>query len=106
MAGLVRRKPFGQIFPPSATSQDPEDAVHYFAAVLPRSAASVFPARRFRDEKGDDRPLFISQFFSSCHRFSLARPFIRWLLGKSFHSLTWLRSGWNGAISFSYIDGR
>src|SRR4030095_10401331 len=80
MAGLVRRKTFGQIFPPSATSQDPEDAVHYFAAVLPRSAPAVIPARRLRDKRGDDRPLFISQFFSSCHSFSLTRPFMRWLL--------------------------
>src|SRR5215470_581730 len=80
MAGLVRRNLFGQLFPPSATSQDPEDAVHYFAAVLPGSAAPVIPARWFRDERGDHRPLFISQFFSSCHMLSLARPFMKWLL--------------------------
>jgi hypothetical protein len=28
------------------------------------SAAPAFPARRFWDEMGDDRALFVSQFFS------------------------------------------
>ena len=55
-------------------------AIDDFAAVFPRSAAVVFPERRFWDKWGDDRPLFFSQFFSSCHRFSLARLFMRWLL--------------------------
>jgi hypothetical protein len=77
MAGLVRGKPFGQIFPPCAASQDPEDAIHCFTAIFPRSAEPVLAARRFWDEWGNDRPLFGSQFFSSCHSFSLARLFMR-----------------------------
>ena len=80
VACLVWRKPFGQIFPAGATPEESEDAIENFAAVLPRSAAPIFPARRFWNDRSDDRPLFVSQFFLSCHRFSLARLFMRWLL--------------------------
>jgi hypothetical protein len=41
---------------------------------------ATFPARRFPDESGDESPLFVSHFFSSRHKFSLARLFMRWLL--------------------------
>jgi hypothetical protein len=87
MAGLARWKPFGQIFPPSATSKDAEDDVDDFAAVPPRSIAPVFPARRTWGERDDDGPLFVSQFFSLRHRFSLARPFMRRLLVFTIRSL-------------------
>ena len=39
---------------------DLEGAIDDFAAVLPMPAAPVLLARRFQDERGDDRPLNIA----------------------------------------------
>jgi hypothetical protein len=51
MAGLVLGKTFGQVFPPSATSQDRENANDHFAGVLPSPTARVFLSQRFCDER-------------------------------------------------------
>jgi hypothetical protein len=43
MASLVRGKPFGQIFPPSSTSQNPEDVIYDFAAVFLKVCRARLP---------------------------------------------------------------
>jgi hypothetical protein len=36
--------------------------------------------KKFGDQRRNDRPLFVIQFFSSRHNISLARLFMKWLL--------------------------
>ena len=59
MAGLVRRESLGQVLPACAAAQNPENAVQDFASIFPRSATSVFAARRWWNQRLDDCPLFI-----------------------------------------------
>ncbi len=46
--------------PPRAAPEYPEDAVHHFARVFPRPAPIVLTARRLRNERLDNCPLFFS----------------------------------------------
>ncbi len=59
MASLVRRETSGEVFPPRAGAQYPEDAVHYFAVLSPRPAPSVFSDGKFWQMWFNDRPLFV-----------------------------------------------
>jgi hypothetical protein len=83
MAGLVGREALGQVLPARATAQNPEDAVEDFARIPPGSAAPIGPAWRHWNQRFDDRPLFVRQFFTSCHaidRSTMAQGFMRPLL--------------------------
>lgn len=67
MAGLVRREALGQVLPVRAAAQNPENAVEDPARIPPGAAAPIGPARRQWNERFDDSPLFVCQFFASCH---------------------------------------
>jgi hypothetical protein len=88
MAGLVGREALGQVLPARAAAENPEDAVEDFARITPGSAAAIGPARRHWDQRFDESPLFVRQFFASCHAVDRSttargfmRPFLRILAG-------------------------
>jgi hypothetical protein len=82
VAGLVRREAAGQVLPPRARAQYPEDGVDHLAALPPRPAAAVLAAGQLGQVRLDDRPLLVGQLFASCHAEMLARAFMRLLLVK------------------------
>jgi hypothetical protein len=83
MAGLVGREALGQVLPARTATQNPEDAVKDLTRIPPGAATPIGPAWRHWNQRFDDRPLFVGQFFASCHavdRSTTAQGFMRPLL--------------------------
>jgi hypothetical protein len=67
VAGLVRRETLGHIAPARSGSEDPQDPVEYCAILAPRPAFAVGSSLRLRQQRLQDRPLVVRQFFAAWH---------------------------------------
>jgi hypothetical protein len=67
MAGLVGRKAPGQILPARAAAQYPKDAVEHLTGIPPGSAASIGAEWWRGNQRLNDGPWLVGQFFSSGH---------------------------------------
>jgi hypothetical protein len=67
MAGLVGREARGQVLPAGTTAEDPEDAMKDFASIPPGPATAISAARWLWNQRLNDHPLLVGQFFASCH---------------------------------------
>jgi hypothetical protein len=61
MTGLIGRVAVGQILPLGARPQDPQDAIEHLPRLAPGAPAAIGPPWRFRDNRLEYSPLFISQ---------------------------------------------
>lgn len=68
VAGLVGRKPLGQVLPARSAAQDPEHAVERRPVGLPGSAPAVGAPGQLGQQRLQQGPLGVGEFFGSGHR--------------------------------------
>ena len=61
MASLVRRVPFGQVFPRGSGTQDPENPVENISGVAPGTASTVASAGWLGDQGLQELPLLVGE---------------------------------------------
>lgn len=59
VAGLIRRKTIRKILPSSSGAKDPQDPIKDGAVVLSRSTSAAWFDASLRQQRLDDRPLFV-----------------------------------------------